>query len=211
MAESTKPARAPSKMSKSEITSVRLDPKLRYLAELAARKQRRSLSSYIEWAVEKSLEKVDLYTGTGYNSDESVTVFDASGDLWDVDESERFVRLAIRYPELLTHEEQERWKMLGDSGLLHAARNRTRTGQIDWDWSALEDKVFPELRLNWTGLLDAQSRGPDAARSWVRVVAEEIEADGATVHWAKNKPANKPTPGKAAASGFDDMDDDIPF
>ena len=40
---------------RSEVVTVRLDPKLKYLAELAARKHRRPLSSFIEWAVEQSL------------------------------------------------------------------------------------------------------------------------------------------------------------
>ena len=40
-----------SKLSRSEIIQVRLDPKLRFTAELAARKHRRTLSSFVEWAV----------------------------------------------------------------------------------------------------------------------------------------------------------------
>ena len=39
------------KLSRSETVTVRLDPKLRYLAELAARLHRRTLSSYVEWAI----------------------------------------------------------------------------------------------------------------------------------------------------------------
>ena len=62
------------KLARSETVTVRLDPKLRYLAELAARKQRRTVSSFIEWAVEQSFSGVNLYQGTGYNGDESVTV-----------------------------------------------------------------------------------------------------------------------------------------
>ena len=36
------------KLSRSETVTVRLDPKLRYLAELGARSQRRTVSSFIE-------------------------------------------------------------------------------------------------------------------------------------------------------------------
>jgi predicted HicB family RNase H-like nuclease len=42
---------------RSEVVTVRLEPKLKYLAELAARKQRRSLSSYVEWAIKQSLSQ----------------------------------------------------------------------------------------------------------------------------------------------------------
>src|SRR5215472_12069759 len=89
---------------KSEIVSVRFDPKLKYLAELAARKQRRPLSSFIEWAVEQSLAEVSLEERNG----ETVTVATAEQihGLWDLDESDRIVRLALIYPDLLTHEEQ---------------------------------------------------------------------------------------------------------
>ena len=95
------------KATRTETVTVRLDPKLRYLAELAARKQRRTLSSYIEWAVEQSLKEVKLHEGSGYNGDETITVADEAATLWDVDESERFIKLAIGYPALLPHEEQQ--------------------------------------------------------------------------------------------------------
>ena len=55
---------------KSEVVTVRLDPKLKYLAELAARKHRRPLSSYIEWAVEQSLSRVWLEEP--FNGDASI-------------------------------------------------------------------------------------------------------------------------------------------
>ena len=46
--------------TKSEVVSIRLHPEVRFLAELAARKQRRSLSSFIEWAVQRGLEDTNL-------------------------------------------------------------------------------------------------------------------------------------------------------
>ena len=48
------------KLARTETVTVRLDPKLRYLAELAARVHRRTLSSYIEWAIKESLDKDEL-------------------------------------------------------------------------------------------------------------------------------------------------------
>ncbi|MNY29623.1 hypothetical protein D3C86_1636750 [compost metagenome] len=194
------------KLSRSETVTVRLDPKLRYLAELAARKQRRTLSSYIEWAVEKSLEDVKLYEGSGYNGDESITVAEAAALLWDVDECERFVKLAIRYPELLTHEEQERWKMLHDATILGPARGRdSRSGEVVWNWAKLEDRVLPDLRRYWSALLEAQAAGPLGREAWVRNIHEELEARGMKISYTPHKPAAK------SSSGFDDMDDDIPF
>lgn len=164
-----------SKLSRSETVTVRLDPKLRYLAELAARKQRRTLSSFIEWAVEESLRSVMLYHGSGYNSDTDISVEDEARILWDVDESERFARLAILYPELLNHQEQETWKLLQDSGLLSLARSRDLNGRSNWNWGILEDLVFPTLRKHWPKLIAAYSEGTEAAHNWVDKIASDIE------------------------------------
>lgn len=49
-----------SKLPRSEILTVRLDPKLRFAAELAARKHRRTLSSFTEWAVEEAVKRLPL-------------------------------------------------------------------------------------------------------------------------------------------------------
>lgn len=193
------------KPSRTETVTVRLDPKLRYLAEIAARKQRRTLSSYVEWAVEKSLDVVKLYEAGDFKESD-VSVAEQAEALWDVDEAERFVKLSIRYPELLTHEEQERWKMLHDCGILAPARRRnSRTGVVDWNWGLLEDQVLPLLRRYWADLLQAQAGGPAAREAWFRRTQEDLEARGARFSFVDPKPGAKST------SGFDDMDDEIPF
>ncbi|MDR2166074.1 MAG: hypothetical protein LBO79_10770 [Zoogloeaceae bacterium] len=184
------------KLTRSETVTIRLDPKLRYLAELAARKQRRTVSSFIEWAVEESLARVMLYVGTGYNGNDDVSVQDEAGLLWDVDEAERFVRLAVAYPELLTIEEQEKWKMLLDSGLLDRAKRRTTGGQLRWDLPCLEDNVFKSLRDIWPDVLTAYDAGARARQQWVKETRAIL---------GDTEPAPKPS------SSFDDSSDDIPF
>ncbi len=91
---------------RTETIGFRLEPKLRFAAELAARKQRRSLSSFIEWAVDEAMDSVVL------DSDSQVTVRQALKDVWDPDEADRFVKLAAKYPELLNHEEERLWKCI---------------------------------------------------------------------------------------------------
>lgn len=98
------------KTSRTETVTVRLDPKLRYLAEIASRTQRRTLSSYIEWAIEKSLGQVTL------SSDFNDTIESNGNDLWDIDEADRFVKLAFKAPTLLTYEEQILWKLIQENG-----------------------------------------------------------------------------------------------
>ena len=48
------------KLSRSEVVSIRLDPRLRFGAEIAAAKCRRTLSSFTEWAIEEALKSQSL-------------------------------------------------------------------------------------------------------------------------------------------------------
>src|SRR5215467_4773736 len=93
-----------SKLNRTETVTIRLDPKLRYLTELAARKQRRTVSSFIEWAIEQALSHVEL--------DDEKTVAQEAGILWDTDEAYRVSKLGLRYPALLTYDEQVLWKLI---------------------------------------------------------------------------------------------------
>ena len=132
------------KLSRSEIVTVRLDPKLRYLAELAARKQRRTLSSFIEWAIEQSLAEVKLT--------QTATVADKARALWDVDECDRFIKLALHDESLLNYREQVLWKCLQeqkDPGILS-----TNERKIDWN----------NLRKIWTQLVAvAETKSAEAS------------------------------------------------
>ena len=133
-------------LTRSQVVTIRLDPKLRYLAELAALKQRRTLSSYIEWAVQESLKNVHLTEGTGYNNDYGCTVHDAADMLWDVDAPDRFAKLALHYPELLTHEEQIKWKLIRENGYLW--KGRMTSGR--WTWQVQEETlILSRLREYW--------------------------------------------------------------
>tara|TARA_R110000796_G_scaffold39090_2_gene97795 strand:- start:393 stop:605 length:213 start_codon:yes stop_codon:yes gene_type:complete len=48
------------KLGRSEVVSIRLDPRLRFGAGIAAAKCRRTLSSFAEWAIEEALKKQSL-------------------------------------------------------------------------------------------------------------------------------------------------------
>jgi hypothetical protein len=101
------------KLTRTETVTVRLDPKLRYLAELASRKQRRTLSSFIEWVIEESLKRENIRNGNSY--EEAMTFFDAASFLWDVNEVDRLLQLAKKFPDLLNHDEQVLWKLLHEA------------------------------------------------------------------------------------------------
>jgi len=139
MAEKKRRKGGGGKLSRSETVTVRLDPKQRYLAELAARKQRRTLSSFIEWAIEESLRTVH------FDNDKSIA--DESRRLWDVDEPDRFAMLALSYDQLLTHEEQVLWKLICSNGFLWRGGYDL---QGEWGWEIKgRSLMFDRLRDNW--------------------------------------------------------------
>lgn len=146
-------------LTRTQVVTVRLDPKLRYLAELAALKQRRTLSSYIEWAIQDSLSRVYLREGGGYD-DQGVTIQDEADTLWDVDDPDRFAKLAFHYPELLMHDEQIKWKLIRENGYLWRGRMFAEV----WKWNVEEDALILErLREHWQQFCDVAEGDADAS------------------------------------------------
>ena len=133
------------KLSRSETVTVRLDPKLRFAAELAARKHRRTLSSFIEWAVEEVVQHV-------YLDGSKTTAYDAIDLAWDIDESDKFVKRALLYPNLLTHDEEVLWKLIRENGYLRKGRYRkNKVRDVDeWTWEIDLGLInFERLREEW--------------------------------------------------------------
>lgn len=146
----TKKRATRSKSTRSETVSVRLDPKLRYLAELAARVQRRTLSSYIDWAISESLSRVDIPDSPGRPA-----IADVADDLWDIDDADRFAKLAFKAPTLLDFDEQRMWKLVQEYGYLWRGEwiTRDKTGVQDWSWVIRESGlIYKRLREVWPTL-----------------------------------------------------------
>ena len=110
MAEKNRKAKAGG--TRTEVFAMRLDPKLKYLAEIAARKQRRSLANFIEWSMEQTLGAVQLFESEDGLQNRSV--LDEANRLWDLEPSDRLIKLAENYPDLLNYEEQIIWKAIFD-------------------------------------------------------------------------------------------------
>lgn len=96
------------KPQRKESMSIRIEPQLRYLIDIASRVQRRSLTNYVEWVLEESLKNVKIGR---------LSLSHLALQLWDVNESERLIKLACVAPELLTYDEQLIFKVLIDKEL----------------------------------------------------------------------------------------------
>lgn len=159
-----------SKLTRSETVTVRLDPKLRYLAELAARQQRRTVSSFIEWAIEEMLCQMPLNPkGKSGSTVSDDTIMSEASCLWDVEDADRFAKLALRYEYLLTHEEQVLWKLVRENGYLW--RGNYNNNDNEWSWNIRESSlIFERLRDNWEIFKAVASGdgGKDALPTWIK-------------------------------------------
>ena len=96
------------KLVRTKTVGVRLDPKIHYLAELAARYQQRTLSGFIEWAVTRALTPGTIQENEPALSEEAKPLW--MEGLWSVDEAERTFLLASR-PDLMTIEQQRFFRL----------------------------------------------------------------------------------------------------
>jgi hypothetical protein len=68
--------------------------------------------------------------------------------LWDVDEADRFAKLALSHPDMLLHDEQVLWKLIRENGYVwkgHYDRNTKR-----WTWLVRQENlIFERLRQFW--------------------------------------------------------------
>ena len=177
------------KLSRSMTVTVRLDPKLRFAAELAARKQRRTVSSLIEWAIEDSLSRYSLYDGGSYSGENEISTLDVANDIWDVDEADRLIKIALATPELLTYEEQILWKLVQEEFGTPITRESYNG---EWGWGYPKGgQLIKDLRVHW--------------ETFKKVASGELEEDALPTR--AEKKYQQPAPAKDVP----DFDDDIPF
>ena len=149
---------------RSTTLTFRLDPRLRYLAELAARTQRRKLSNFVERAIEKSLDEVLVTDEREPNIGHDVTIDPIArprqpkGEslakwadrLWDDDEVQRFFNLAYQLPHLLS---EQQWHVMQQIERSDKYRPQLPSGKrgydkklIRADWIKLNNEAEKRLK-----------------------------------------------------------------
>ncbi len=93
-----------SKLNKSETVQVRFDPVLKMATEIAAGRERRSLSSFIEWAVEQAVKQSRV---TRNHAGEEVSAWDIARECWANEPFNRLMHLAETYPDAMTIRERK--------------------------------------------------------------------------------------------------------
>lgn len=101
------PAKRPaSRLPKDQVVQFRMDPKLKLAAELAARNEHRSLSSYLESVVAAAVEALVIVR----KHDDTVPVhlrsaFAVAAEVYDPVPPHRFQNLVGKFEELMSAEE----------------------------------------------------------------------------------------------------------
>lgn len=178
--------------------TIRLDPRLNYLCDIGSRAQRRSKSSFVEWAIEQALQMVSVPGTKGWDDTEEKTVHELAGDLWDVDEPDRLAALAFFAPSLMTHEDQVIWKVARDYAHIWKGR------WVDHNWD--------ETKEEWEWTPDSyqklvMKRFREAFDDIKKVAAGEVKLVSLPMHTITR--AKKPSSGWTPNP--DELDDDIPF
>lgn len=129
---------------KTEVLSLRVDPRVKYGLELLARLQRRSTTGVVEWAIQKAFEAELFMDGPTYDQQENLA--DALPYLWHINEVERLVALGTSNSLLLTFEESARWKVLHDTNLFWSSSARDDFQAFRWGlllpmWDRIEPLV----------------------------------------------------------------------
>ena len=138
---------------KTEVQTVRMTPRIKYAATIAARHQHITLSSFIEEAIEEKARKVEHYE-FGVKS----LLGDIVDEIWFPVESARFCFLADRLPSLLTDEEKVLWQLIqGDNSLWYTgpggelmSRDNTAKNGIKFD---VLEKKWPSLQAKAKAML----------------------------------------------------------
>ena len=97
-------AKKGSKLVKSETVQVRFDPILKLAAELAAAQDRRTLSAFVEIAVEQRVKAVQVARDSENNPVDALQV---ARECWNAEPIVQLNNLANRYPDLLTLRERK--------------------------------------------------------------------------------------------------------
>jgi hypothetical protein len=123
------------RFTRTSTISVRLEPRVRYLLELAAREQQRTLSNFIEWAIYRAL------TPAAMEEEINATVYRKLPlwyeGLWDVDDADRFYLLALHRPGLLTDDEQRLWKRIVEDMSLYKSDGQFDRKRLRSKWERI--------------------------------------------------------------------------
>lgn len=139
------------KLGRTETVTIRLDPKTNYLAELAARIQRRTKSSFIESAVAQAIDAQPLLP----RDPETASLGEMAERLWHVRDHERLISLVEHAPHLMNYEEQQIWALISEHCIFWTGRYRDRKdGTEEFEWTVQPSSLRRDMVAeHWENLV----------------------------------------------------------
>lgn len=137
--------RSTDKAIKGRFVTVAFDEKTRFQIEMAARKERRTVSSLINEAVHNYIPKMTYAEFGKY-----IPLTELVDEIWSPIASTRFALHADRLPSTLTFEEQILWQLIQEDDSLW--RTGPRGEQISRDGNAKNGIKHEILRSRWDEL-----------------------------------------------------------
>jgi hypothetical protein len=137
--------------ARTDVISVRLDPQLRYAAELAAAHTGTSLSKLIELAVTRLVQLTTVVPGKSPLRDKSA--FSVAVEVWEPHAADRLARLASRFPDLMTLAERRIWREIRETDSLWRTKGE-RSDINDLDKEAVRrlwNEICSRAGLSATG------------------------------------------------------------
>lgn len=101
--------------NKSEVITLRINPKVKFGLELMARLHNRSVAQTVEMAIFRLLR--DPFDGMQHTRDVAYDR-DIIDKLWSPHRGERLLRMVLEHRELLSYEEELVWNKMARAGLL---------------------------------------------------------------------------------------------
>jgi hypothetical protein len=120
--------------------SLRLAPRTYYGLDVLARKRHTTLTSVVEWAIARAVSD----SIEGLVEERDGTKVNMLDELWDVESSDRFVKLAEHYPSLLRFEEDQLWHAIKQDPTLWSAKSGARMAAIRGRWAELSAKYLSD-------------------------------------------------------------------
>jgi hypothetical protein len=138
--------KSPSLSAKTAPISVRLSPKFKFALNLMSRLQHRPVSAVIEELIRRAMgdEKSELYVvvRSKGREEERQSILD---QVWDPEEPDRFAKVAMKYPRLLTHEEEIAWKRITEDAHLWESPSKLNFAAFRREWGSLSKRFSLEI------------------------------------------------------------------
>ncbi len=148
--------------ARTEALAMRFDPQIKYMADLVSRQDRRSLTNFVEWAIDQALRQTQLTVDGGH-----MAASDAKEFLWDIDEAERLRKLLKHCPGLMRYHDQI---LINEINQFTTAGSKPvrfeNNGEIDWVlvknyWEDLNALAKGDVRAKDRIIASLQTAGPE--------------------------------------------------